>query len=115
MKLLSAIVAGALAATAASAFAAEPLPGCIDLGAGHVVRRAGDDAVAIRDGERYYRAQMRNGCSDLGYSSRFTISTDRQEARLCPQGSKLTTERDRCSISRVETIDAQAFKRYTRR
>lgn len=116
MKLLSAIaVATALAAACAPALAAEPLQDCTDLGAQHSVRRAGDGAVAIRDGEQYYRAQTRQGCSDLSYSGKLSISTDDQNARLCPQGSKLTTERDYCSITRVEKIDAQAYKRYTRR
>jgi len=116
MKLLSAIVvATALAAACAPALAAEPLQDCVDLSAEHSVRRAGDNAVAIRDGERFYRAQTRNGCSDLSYSGKLAVSTDQQDARLCPQGSKLTTERDYCNISRVEKIDAQAYKRYTRR
>ena len=77
--------------------------------------RAGDSAVAIQDGAQYYRAEMRYGCNDLGYSAKLKISTDKQEGRLCPQGSKLATQRDLCSISRVEKIDEQAFKRYIKR
>lgn len=116
MKLLSAIaIAAALTVTAAPAFAADPLQDCVDLSAQHVVRRAGDAAVAVRDGEQYYRAEMRYGCNDLGYSAKLKISTDKQENRLCPQGSKLTTQRDYCSITRVEKIDEQAFKRYIKR
>ncbi|MBN7137312.1 hypothetical protein A7A76_21575 [Lysobacter enzymogenes] len=116
MKLLSALtLAAALAVVAAPAFAADPLTECVDLGATHVVRRAGDSAVAIQDGAQHYRAEMRYGCNDLGYSAKLKISTDKQEGRLCPQGSKLATQRDLCSISRVEKIDEQAFKRYIKR
>ncbi|QQP97028.1 DUF6491 family protein [Lysobacter enzymogenes] len=116
MKLLSAIVvAAALTVTAAPALAADPLQECVDLSASHVVRRAGDSAVAVQDGASFYRAEMRYGCNDLGYSAKLKISTDKQEGRLCPQGSKLATQRDYCSISRVEKIDEQAFKRYIKR
>lgn len=116
MKLLSAIVvATALFAAAAPALAADPLQECVELSAEHVVRRAGDRAVAIRDGDRYYRAEMRYACNDFGYSNKLEISTDKQAGRLCPQGSKLTTVRDYCAISQVEKIDEQAFKRYVKR
>lgn len=116
MKLLSALaVAAALAAVAAPALAADPLPDCVALSDSHVVRRAGDRAIAIRDADQYYRAEMRYGCSDLGYSAKLEVSTDKQAGRLCPQGSKLTTQRDYCTITQVEKIDEQAFKRYTKR
>lgn len=113
--VITAALAVTAALAAAPALAADALQQCVDLSAEHSVRRAGDSAVAIRDGEQYYRAQMRHACSDLGYSNQMTISTGPQTARLCAQGSKLTTQRDQCAISRVETIDAQAFKRYTKR
>jgi len=105
----------ALATGAASARdAGSALDGCVELGSGHSIVRQNDQQFFLKNGEQHYRVALSGACNGLSIASRIQISSDGEENRLCPTGSKIKTNRDTCRIGEVTLVDADEFARRAR-
>ena len=117
LRLLSACL---LAMCALAAQASPPpasttaLTDCVDLSADRQIVRGGSERVFVRNGEAHYKVSFQNSCGSLTYAPRLWISTDGQDNRLCPQGTRVTTGKDSCRVSQVDTISAEEFARRAR-
>lgn len=92
-----------------------PADACVDLGAGHEILRNGTQSFFLKDGEQHYRVKLRSACDTLPLASRLLVSTEGQDNRLCPSGSRVDTDRGKCDIAGFETINAEEFTRQKAR
>jgi hypothetical protein len=110
----AAMLAGA--AFAANAAGNPPLTDCVDLGANQeIVRSGGSQSMLLRDGDAHYLVGFRGDCGALSTATSIEIRTDGTANRLCPKGTTVVTNRSNCSVSRVESIDADEFAILKRR
>ncbi len=105
-----------LASTAFAASASESIPDCVDLGNDQeIVRNSGGQQIFLRDSQNHYRIGFTHNCGSVMVTPSIAISTDGQQNRLCPSGSKVRTKRDTCDISAVEIITAEDFAKRKKR
>ncbi|PPJ42699.1 MULTISPECIES: hypothetical protein [unclassified Pseudoxanthomonas] len=105
-----------LASNAFAASANEPVTECIDLGARQDIVRAGSgQQIFLRDGQAQYRIGFARACSSIQITSSIKISTDGQENRLCPSGTKVITKEANCDVNAVELISAEEFAQRKKR
>jgi len=106
-------VAAMLAGSAFAANAADNtvVKDCIDLGSDQeIVRSGGAQSFALRDGGDHYLVSFKGNCSSLATARKISIVDQEGTAnRLCPQHTKVKTDRDNCSVGQVQAIDAEDF------
>lgn len=104
------------AAFAAHAADSAPITGCVDLGGHQEIIRAGSvQSMLLRNDDAYYRLGFRRDCSSLATASSIEISTGGAANRLCPEGSKVKTNRATCPVATVESIDAEQYATLKKR
>lgn len=94
--------------------AAQPLDECVSLSDAHEGARFGSQYLMLKDGGTYYRVGFSGSCDALTKGSIVQVSTGVQKNRLCPTGSKVSSQRARCSVRTVEKIDGDDYERYAR-
>lgn len=102
------------AASAQATTGGEQVQECVDLSAEHKVNRYGNQFVLVADGDAHYRLNVDNACDGLAMATRFQLSSGGQVGRICPEGTSVKTNDDRCKITSVERIDAKTYSRYVR-
>lgn len=107
--LLLALPLSALTVAAHAGNGGQSLPACVDLGADHEIVRGGVQRFFLRDGGQYYQVEMQDSCDSLPMASRLTISSDGQDNRLCPDGSRVETNRGSCRVGEVSVISDEEF------
>jgi len=105
-----------LAFIAFTASASESATECVDLGSNQEILRAGSgQQIFLRDGQTHYRIGFARTCDSIQTTSSLTISTDGQENRLCPSGTKVRTKEANCAVNAVEVISAEEFAKRKKR
>lgn len=114
--LLSACALLAQPAHAADAPATAAAEDCVQLGQDQQIIRAGADRdVLLRNGQDHYVVHFADDCTRASHSRRLSLRTGDDEGRICSAGaSVLRTDSGSCSITRIEAIDAAAFKQKVR-
>ncbi|MGO1072820.1 DUF6491 family protein [Lysobacter sp. CA199] len=92
---------------------ADTLTQCVDLDASWQLARA-RNAVLLKHDRSHYRLDLQSACKDLNTSGKLEITAEQRKNRLCPSGSEIVTSRDRCAVSAIQDIDANAFERARR-
>ncbi|MFT3668332.1 MAG: hypothetical protein QM795_07070 [Pseudoxanthomonas sp.] len=105
-----------LASNAFAASANEPVTECVDLGARQdIVRTGSGQQIFLRDGQSQYRIGFARACNSVQTTSSIKISTDGQDNRLCPSGTKVITKEANCEVNAVEVITAEEFAKRKKR
>jgi len=99
-----------LATLAFNASASESATECVDLGSNQEIVRAGSgQQIFLRDGQTHYRIGFARACDSIQMTPSLKISTDGQDNRLCPSGTKVRTKQANCAVNAVEIISAEEF------
>lgn len=105
-----------LASFAFTASASESATECVDLGSDQEIVRAGSgQQIFLRDGQTHYRIGFARACDSIQMTSSVKISTDGQENRLCPSGTKVRTKEANCAVNALEVISAEEFDKRKKR
>lgn len=93
-----------------------PLTDCVALGSQQeIVRAGGGDRFFLKDGDNYHRVAFRHSCGSISTTSKVEISTAGEVNRLCPQDTKIETDRDICEVGQVQQISADEFAQRKKR
>ena len=105
-----------LASFASNASASESATECVDLGSDQEIVRAGSgQQIFLRDGQAHYRISFARACDSIQLTPSIKISTDGQDNRLCPSGTKVRTKQANCAVDAVELISAEEFAKRKKR
>lgn len=120
MKTYFYIATALLSACVFSSQAAEqgtPLTDCVTLGNQQEIVRTGGggDRFFLKDGDNHYRVAFRRSCGSISTTSKVEISTAGEANRLCPQDTRVETDRDVCEVSEIQPITADEFARRQKR
>ena len=86
---------------------------CIAPGADRDIRPSSTQReLLLRDGNAHYRIHLQKHCLGAAASARFTFLTRGSPGQICGNArSLLRTDSNHCRVSRIEPIDAAAYKR----
>lgn len=109
------IVAALPAARAGGNLPASGQAGCHTLSDNHQAARKGNEALLVKDGDTHLELGFNGSCRATTLSSKVNIATGGQANVVCASGTEVRSRTDRCSVSRVTPITAEAFQRHARR
>ena len=93
-----------------------PLAACTALSDAHRASTFGTQYVLIEDGDAHYRLRFRGGdCNALALVTRIEIASEQTDNQLCPQGTRVKTQRGNCDVSAVDLISEDRYKSLRRR
>lgn len=113
--LLPAVLLVSLPLAARAAESARPSDPteCIALGSSRDIRPSSTEReVLLRDGSSHYRVHLQKRCLGAAASASYTFFTRSTPEQICGGArSTLRTDSNHCNVTRIEPIDAAAFRR----
>ncbi|WP_368563540.1 hypothetical protein [Pseudoxanthomonas sp. UTMC 1351] len=115
--IATALILSACALSSQAAEQGAPLADCVTLGNQQEVVRGGGggNRFFLKDGDSHYGVRFRRSCDSIATTSKVEISTADQMNRLCPQDTRVKTDRDICEVGEIQQISAEEFARRKKR
>lgn len=116
LLLATLLASGATFSLPAAALKGEQVDQCLELEAGHVLRRSGSQFLYVKNGADHYRVSFVSGqCGQLAVSSKFHVDTDGARDRICPEDTRVMTRGGSCAVGGIQRIEGDDYARLTRR
>jgi len=116
-SILLACLAGLAAiGSAHAADKSTALTACAPLSDAHKASTFGTQYVLIEDGDAHYRLRFRGGtCNALSLVTQIEIVGAQTQNQLCPDDTRVMTQRGNCNVSGVDLISAERYQSLRRR
>lgn len=114
--LATALILGACISSSQAAEQDTPLADCVALGdQQEIIRASGGSKFFLKDGDNHYGVAFRHSCDSILTTSKVEISTAGEVNRLCPQGTRVKTDRGVCDVDEIQQISPDEFARRKKR